>query len=82
MVVMAPDSCGGGQRVFSILQLHARHERGWAVIDAESGAIAEDRGGRLIMRLSREEAADRAARMCALGVHIPGRRLFRPHERR
>lgn len=82
MVVIAPENEANGQCAFSIIQLHTRHERGWAVIDTQSGAIAEDRSGRLIMRLSRQEAAERAARMCALGVHIPGRRLFPPRERR
>lgn len=37
-------------------QLHERSERCWAVVGEPDGAIAENAEGRLIMRLTRDEA--------------------------
>ena len=46
---------------FSTLRLNFETEASWAVIGMPSGAIALDEAGRLIIKLSREEAIKIAA---------------------
>jgi hypothetical protein len=46
---------------FRIMRLNTFSERAWAVVESPSGAIAHDLAGRLLIRLTREEALETAS---------------------